>query len=259
MSAAGRRVEFARGFLLHQRPWRDSSLILELFSAEHGRLCAFARAARGPRTRFSGLQPFRPLLLSWSGRGEAPSLTGAESDGVAPASLPPQSLLSAWYLNELLLKLTVPHDPQPELYEQYAATLERLRAGDALEIALREFELRLLELLGFGVELDRESGSGRAVRADAYYHFTPGAGVQLAGSDAPGGQIRGQTRIETRGEALSGQLLLMLAAGEIPQDAAGQRAARGLLRAALDHCLEGRELRSRTVARAVARMRGVDA
>jgi DNA repair protein RecO (recombination protein O) len=251
MSAAGRRVEFARGFLLHQRPWRESSLILELFSAEHGRLCAFARAARGPRTRFSGLQPFRPLLLSWSGRGEAPSLTGAESDGAAPANLPPQSLLSAWYLNELLLKLTVPHDPQPELYQQYAASLARLRAGDPVETVLRQFELRLLELLGFGVELSRECGSGRAVNADAYYHFTAGAGVRLRGSDADGS--------DARADALSGRLLLMLAAGELPDDAQGQREARRLLRAALDHCLEGRELRTRTVARAVAKMRGVDA
>jgi DNA repair protein RecO (recombination protein O) len=251
MSAAGRRVELARGYLLHQRPWRDSSLILELFSAEHGRLCAFARAARGPRTRFSGLQLFRPLLLSWSGRGVAPSLTAAESDGVAPASLPPQSLLSAWYLNELLLKLTVPHDPQPELYEQYALTLARLRAGDALESVLRQFELRLLELLGFGVELDRECGSGRAVQADAYYHFAPGVGVHQLGSDA--------LTSATHGEALSGRLLLMLAAGELPEDAQGQRETRSLLRAALDHCLEGRELRTRTVARAVARMRGAEA
>jgi DNA repair protein RecO (recombination protein O) len=251
MSRAGRRVEFARGYLLHQRPWRDSSLILELFSADHGRLSAFARAARGPRSRFSGLQPFRPLLLSWSGRGEAPSLTGAENDGPPPAALAPEALLSAWYLNELVLKLTVPHDPQPELYAQYAATLEQLRAGVALETALRRFELRLLELLGFGVELARECEGGRAVRADAYYHFTAGEGVR---------RLDAGVREEPAGSnALSGRLLLQLAAGELPSDLAGQRAARSLLRAALDHCLEGRELRTRTVARAVARIRGADA
>jgi len=242
MSRSSRRVEFARGYLLHQRPWRDSSLIVELFSADHGRLTAFARAARGPRTRFLGLQPFRPLLLSWSGRGEAPTLTAAEIDGPPAAGLPPPTLLSAWYLNELLLKLTVPHDPQPELYQRYAATLASLRAGGALETVLRQFELRLLELLGFGVELSRECGAGRAVRADAYYHYTAGEGVRLQA-----------------GAALPGRLLLLLAAGELPTDPEEQRAARGLLRAALDHCLEGRELRTRAVARAVARMRGADA
>jgi DNA repair protein RecO (recombination protein O) len=250
MSRTSHRVEFARAYLLHQRPWRDSSLIVELFSAEHGRLTAFARAARGPRTRFAGLQPFRPLLLSWSGRGEAPSLTGAENDGVPPENLPADSLLSAWYLNELLLKLTVAHDPHPQLYAHYAATLERLRAGSALEPVLRQFELRLLELLGFAVELDRECG-GRAVQPDAYYHFTAGEGVRR---QEPGARDAGAAP-----EGIPGRLLLVLAAGELPADAPGQRQARALLRAALDHCLEGRELRTRTVARAVARMKGADA
>lgn len=251
MSRSGRRVEFARGYLLHQRPWRDTSLIVELFSADHGRLTAFARAARGPRTRFPGLQPFRPLLLSWSGRGEAPSLSAAEVDGPPPAALPPPTLLSAWYLNELLLKLTVPHDPQPELYQQYAATLASLRSGAALETVLRHFELRLLELLGFGVELGRECGAGGAVRADAYYQYTAGEGVR---------ELAAGARDElTAATALSGRVLLMLAAGELPTEPEAQRAARGLLRAALDHCLEGRELRTRAVARAVARIRGADA
>ena len=240
MMRASQRVELVRGYLLHQRPWRDSSLIIEVFSADFGRLTTFARAARGLRTRFSGLQPFRPLLLSWSGRGEAPSLTGAEGDGAPPAAMASANLLSAWYLNELLLKLTVPHDPQPELYAQYAAALERMRAGVALETVLRHFELRLLELLGFGMELRRECAGGRAVRHDAYYHFTAGEGVR-----------------ESAGSGISGRLLMMLADGELPSDPEDQRAARTLLRAALDHCLEGRELRTRTVARAVARMERV--
>jgi DNA repair protein RecO (recombination protein O) len=240
MMRSSQRVQLVRGYLLHQRPWRDSSLIIEVFSADFGRLTTFARAARGPRTRFSGLQPFRPLLLSWSGRGDAPALTGAEGDGAPPAAMAPTSLLSAWYLNELLLKLTVPHDPQPELYAQYAATLERMRAGAALETTLRHFELCLLELLGFGMEFRRECAAGRAVRPEAYYHFTAGEGVR-----------------ESAGSGISGRLLLMLADGELPTDPEDQRAVRALLRAALDHCLEGRELRTRTVARAVARMERV--
>jgi len=81
MSRGSHRVEFTCGYLLHQRPYRDTSLIVELYTREHGRLSAFARAARGPRSRFRGLQPFRPLLLSWVGRGEAPTLTAAEGDG----------------------------------------------------------------------------------------------------------------------------------------------------------------------------------
>jgi DNA repair protein RecO (recombination protein O) len=238
MSRGSHRVEFTWGYLLHQRPYRDTSLIVELYTREHGRLSAFARAARGPRSRFRGLQAFRPLLLSWVGRGEAPTLTGAEGDGPPPPALAADRLLSGFYLNELLLKLTVPHDPQPELYAHYASTLERLRAGEPLEAVLRRFEKRLLDLLGYGSELGREA-NGRPVSADAYYHFHAGTGLSPT---------------EPGAEAVQGRVLLALAADEPLHDADAQRQARALLRAALDHCLDGRELSVRAVARAVANM-----
>ncbi len=240
MSASRTRTLLACGFVLHQRPYRDTSLILELFVRDHGRLSAFARGVRGPRSRFASLQPFQPLLLSWSGRGESPTLSGAELDGPPPAPMPSERILSGFYLNELLLRLTVPHDPQPELYAHYAATLARLRSGEPLEAVLRRFEKRLLDLLGYGNDLSCEAG-GRAVEADAHYHFRPGAGLwAAAGPDAEG--------------AVQGRVLLALAADQPPGDTEGQRQARQVLRAALDHCLDGRELRVRTVARAVARM-----
>jgi DNA repair protein RecO (recombination protein O) len=246
VTRARHRVEFACGHLLHQRSYRDTSLIIELFARDFGRLSAFAHGARGPRPRFGILQPFRPLLLSWSGRGEAPTLTAAESDGPPPPPLAPERLLSAFYLNELLLRLTVPHDPQPELYAHYLATLGRFRAGEPVEAVLRQFEKRLLDLLGYGSELGREAG-GRAVRPDGYYHFRPGAGVWPAGSEAGDGA-------GPAAGAVQGRVLLALAADEPLADADGQRQARALLRAALDHCLDGRELRVRTVARAVAKL-----
>ena len=232
------RVELCSGFLLHQRPFRDSSLILELYTREHGRLTAFARAARGQSRRFAGLQPFQPLLLSWSGRGEAPTLTAAERDGPA-VQLPPAALMGAFYLNELLLRLTIAHDPQPDLYEHYAVAVADLGEGAPLEPTLRRFELALLEHAGYGVEFDREAGEGEPVRDDAYYHLLPGVGLRRAPAGAPG--------------AASGRVLLELAAGGLPDDAEGRQQVRALLRTALDHCLEGRELSSRTVARALAR------
>jgi len=250
MSRSVQRVEFAAGYVLHQRPYRDTSLIVELYTRDYGRLGAFARAARGPRSRFACLQPFRPLLLSWSGRGEAPSLTAAEGAGPPPAPLAAERLLSAFYLNELLLKLTVAHDPQGELYAHYAATLERMRAGEALEDVLRRFESRLLELIGYGSELTVEAG-GRAVTAEGYYHFRPGAGVWPA---AGGVSERRAADDAARHGAVQGRVLLALAAEQPLPDAEGQRQARAVLRAALDHCLDGRELKTRTVARAVARM-----
>src|ERR1700677_5334518 len=95
------RIQLARAYVLHQRPFRDTSLIVEIFARDYGRMTVFARAARGPRSRFAVLQPFRALLLSWSGRGEAPQLAAAENAG-ATLALPAARLMSAFYLNELL-------------------------------------------------------------------------------------------------------------------------------------------------------------
>jgi len=248
MSRSAHRVELAAGFVLHRRAYRDTSLIVELFTRDYGRLSAFARAARGPRSRFAPLQPFRPLLLSWSGRGEAPTLTAAEADGAPPPALSPAYLFSAFYLNELLLKLTVAHDPQRELYLHYAATVARMGEGAPLEEVLRHFENRLLQLLGYGSELAIETG-GRPVVAEAYYHFRPGEGVWPVSAG-----VHDSARAASPAGAVPGRVLLALAA-ELPlSDAEGQRQARAVLRAALDHCLEGRELATRAVARAVARM-----
>jgi DNA repair protein RecO (recombination protein O) len=253
MNAGHRRAQLACGFLLHQRPYRDSSLILELFVRDHGRLSAFAHGARGPRSRFAGLQPFRPLLLSWSGRGESPTLSAAEDAGAPPPPFPPERILSAFYLNELLLRLTVPHDPQPELYAHYATTLARLRALEPLDAVLRHFEKHLLDLLGYGNDLRCEAG-GRAVTAEAYYHFRPGAGLWLSDVVEPGaGAGAGASAVAAAG-LVQGRVLLALAADEPLADPEGRRQARQVLRAALDHCLDGRELRARTVAHAVARM-----
>src|SRR5580704_4037418 len=106
MTRSARRIELTPAYLLHHRPWRDTSRILEVLTREHGRLTLFARGVRGPQAKLAPvLQPFQPLLLSWSGRGEAPQLIGAErAESCAP--LPAAALLPAFYLNELLLKLT---------------------------------------------------------------------------------------------------------------------------------------------------------
>lgn len=148
------RVDHTRAFMLHQRPWGDSGRVIELFSAEHGRLSVFARGVRGTHARLAGvLQPFVPLLVSWAGRGEAPRLTGAELDhaAVVPASLPADRVMSAWYLSELVLTLTARHDPQPELFGHYRDALADLRCAPGQERALRLFEKRLLDVLGYGM------------------------------------------------------------------------------------------------------------
>lgn len=238
MARQSRRVQLTPGYLLHHRPYRDTSRILEVFTREHGRLTLFARGVRGPRSKLAPiLQPFRALLLSWSGRGESPQLTGAEAAGES-LPLPSGALMSGFYLNELLLKLTTRHDPHPDLFDDYHRTLEALKAGEPLERTLRLFEKRLLESLGYGLALGTEAASGRAVAEATYYHFRPAAGLVPTVAEAPG--------------SVSGRSLLSLEREELGTPEALEDARR-VLRAALEQCLEGRELVTRAVARAIVR------
>jgi DNA repair protein RecO (recombination protein O) len=238
MTREQRRIQLAPGYILHHRPYRDTSRILEVLTREHGRITLFARGVRGPKAKLASiLQPFEPLLLSWSGRGESAQLTGAESASPGPP-LPPACLLSAFYLNELLLKLTTRHDPLPGLFENYHATLQALRLGEALAPRLRIFEKRLLEALGYGTDLTVEAQTGRRIEPDAYYHFRPAQGLFPAAAGSAG--------------ALSGESVLCLAAEQL-ENAAALADAHRLLQAALTECLEGRELRTRAVARSILR------
>jgi DNA repair protein RecO (recombination protein O) len=235
MSRSLRRIELTPGYVLHHRPWRDTSRILEVLTREHGRLSLFARGVRGPTARLAPvLQPFQRLLLSWSGRGEAPNLTGAER-AVHTPPLPAGTLLAAFYLNELLLKLTTRYDAQPELFDHYDLTLERLRAGAQLEPCLRIFEKRLLEVLGYGLDLTAEAHSGRQIEPEARYEFRPGVGLVAAARD---------------GYAFRGHSLLRLAA-ETLTEGRELEDARRLLKMALAACLEGRPLTTRAVAKSM--------
>lgn len=231
------RTHLAPGYLLHQLPYRETGRILDVWTREHGRLSLFARGVRGPKAKLGPvLQPFRLLLLSWSGRGEAPLLIGAESAG-ATASVPTSAIMACFYLNELLLKLTSRHDPHPALFDAYHATLERVKSGGALEPALRVFEKHLLEEVGYGLDLDAESSTGQRVAAGAFYQYRPAQGLVGVSPDAPG--------------AIAGHAVLSLAAERF-ESAAELEDARRLLRSALEHCLEGRELKTRAVARSLA-------
>ena len=230
MSGARERITLEPAFVLHGREYRDTSRILDVFSAAHGRLTLFARGARGPKSKLAALlMPFRPLLVSWTGRGDAAQLTGAEPHGDLSA-LPSRQVLSGFYLNELIISLTTRHDPQPQLFDDYAAALRSLASDAAAEPTLRVSEKRLLASLGYGLEFD--------VQAGTYYRFHVGEGLAEVREDSPG--------------AYSGRCLLALQQERLA-DVETLDVARRVLRQALDHCLEGRELRTRTVARSMVR------
>ena len=236
MTAHPRRVQLAPGYILHHRPYRDTSRILEVLARDHGRLTLFARGVRGPKPRFGGvLQPFDLLLLSFHTGREAGQLTAAESAESAP-SLPAGSLMAGFYLNELLLKLTPRQDPVPEVFEDYRRALAGLRAG-GVEAVLRVFEKRLLEAAGYGVDLTSEARTGKAVEADGFYRFQASEGVVPAR--------------EGDADAVLGSSLFALAREEL-KERRELEDARRVLKGALAERLEGKELTTRRVARAVA-------
>ncbi len=136
--------------------------------------------------------PFRPLFLSWTGRGDAAQLAGAEPDGEA-LPLAQKHLMSAFYLNELIISLTTRHDPQTQLFDDYARALRRLSTDAQPEPALRVFEKRLLESIGYGLELD--------VAADCHYQFAPSQGLYEVREDAAGA-YSGRTLLALREESL---------------------------------------------------------
>jgi len=234
-----RRTHLEPAWLLHHRPWSDTSRILELMTRGHGRVTLFAHGVRRPKSPLRGvLRPFVPLLVSWSGRPDGGTLTGAEPAGGAPGP-PPGALMSCYYLNELLLKLLAREDRHEAIFDAYAAALAEL-AGGAEAAALRRFERVLLEELGYGIDLSRDADTGRPLAADRYYHFLPGRGVLAVGEPAA---VQGTH---------AGSDLLAAARGDYATGAA-LRAARGVYGAAIAHCLEGRGLASREVMLAMRR------
>lgn len=239
------RTQLEPAYVLHHRPYRDTSRILELFTRAHGRISVFARGARAGRkssaSLASMLQPFNRLLVSWSGRGEAGQLTAAEFDG-AVAIMPPTQLVSGFYLNELLLKLFVRHDPHPDVFDLYGHTVERLKSGSNPASHLRLFEKRLLELIGYGLALEQESTAGTPLDPQALYHYRLEHGAVRALDVAEGSMI------------FAGSTLLALAREDF-EDAFVCSEARRLFRAALDRVLDGQELKTRAVMLALRRGR----
>ncbi|AMG89806.1 DNA repair protein RecO [Bordetella parapertussis] len=151
MSRRAQRVHDIPGYMLHATAWRETSLIVQAFSREYGCIALVAKGAKRP---YSVLRPvlsaFQPLLLSWSGAGEVKTMTRAEIAGVRPLGGP--ALMSAWYMNELLLRLLPREDAHPVLYDAYDTALTQLSAGSRAAGALRRFEWILLRETGYGLD-----------------------------------------------------------------------------------------------------------
>ena len=213
------RVESQPAYILHARAWRETSLLLEAFTRDHGRVGLVARGVRSARARLprSALEPLQALQLGWSGRGELQTLTAAEPVRNPPA-LRGDTLMSAKYVNELMVRLTVRDDPHPALFERYAALLDELAATPSLAWSLRRFERDLLAAAGYALQLETEAESGAPVEPAQVYDYVPELGpVAAVGSASRGARVRGSA-------------LLALAADAMPRDAEDLAALRRLMR-----------------------------
>ena len=189
-AAAPRRGALGQAaFVLHQWDWSETSLILDLFTREQGRLAAVAKGAKRPYSQLRPvLMPFQRLQvqLGRAKADEASDILTLRSADYAGAGLvlPPAQLMSGFYLNELLLKMLARNDPHERLFDAYADTLQALAAGDE-EAALRAFELQLLREAGLLPELDRGTLSQQRVADEGRYQLRAEAGLVAAGDDGP--------------------------------------------------------------------------
>jgi DNA repair protein RecO (recombination protein O) len=224
------------GFVLHSYPYRESSLIVEAITRDHGRMALIARGARRPKSALRGiLLSFQPLLLSWSGRSELRTLTRAEWLG-AYRPLKGQALICGFYLNELLLKLTVRDDPHEQLFQAYEETLATLGQGGELSPVLRRFEMSLLRELGYAVILDRDVERNEPVARERDYVYVVERGPVRA------------ARAPRNGVELSGQTLLDMQSG-VFTSAATQQQSKLLMRTLINHCLGNQVLHTRQLLR----------
>ena len=224
------RIEQQPAYVLHARPYRETSLLLECLTREHGRLGVIARGVRGEKARLrrAQLEPFQPVAMDLLLRGELATLTAVESVGV-PLRMIGDAALASLYLNELVVRLTERQDPFPGLFDVYAKTLVRLATGEPLAWTLRRFERDLLEAIGYGLQLEYDSENGEPLESDGHYRYLVDQGAVRS--------------VASHAKVVRGSDLLALQQDQMP-DNAGLRALRDLMREIIRFHLGGGELRA---------------
>lgn len=235
-------MEQQPAYVLHSRPWRETSVIADLLTLHSGRVAVIikgARKAHGKQPALRALvQPFTPLMVAFTGRAELRTATSLDAAG-PPLSLQGKHLYSGFYANELLLKLLAADDAHPVLFAYYQTLLENLSTNNTLELSLRAFEVHLMDELGYHVALDTELHSQIPVVPEHYYRLLP---------------LQGFCRVENQhadAQLVPGQVLLELAAGRYNEPKC-LKYAKYIARANIDQLLGGKPLHSRTLFQTMA-------
>jgi DNA repair protein RecO (recombination protein O) len=244
------RLEAQAGYVLHQYPYRETSLLVDAFTQNFGRVALVARGARRPRSALRGvLLAFQPLLLSWGGKADLRTLHRAEWQGGLPL-LQGKALLCGFYLNELLVKLLPRDDGHEALYAAYAHALQALGNGEDHAATLRRFEKQLLRELGYALALDRDADSGELIEPDGVYRYLIERGPvrnshrgSAAGHTDRGfsGVTVGENRLE-----LSGTTLLDIQRDEYSDPLTLQQ-SKALMRMLINHYLGNQTLNTRQI------------
>ncbi len=222
------KVDGEPAYILHTHPWKETSLVVEAFTAGHGRVGLVARGARRAHSSLKAkLLSFQPLWLSWFGKGGLKTLREAEWQG-GSLRLAGLALMCGFYANELILKLLPPDDPHEALYRRYEETLHALSAAVDPQPVLRRFELDLLSELGYAQTLDRLANGG-AVHPEGRYGYVFGHGLVTAMEGEP---------------VYSGKALLDMAAGQM-SDPKTLAEAKQLMRSLINHYLGDKTLHTR--------------
>lgn len=228
------RVEMEPAFLLHARPYRETSQILDILSQSHGRIGVVANGSRRPKSRWkNALRPFQLCQMSWSGRGDLFTLRAAEPVGAA-AKVSGMPLMAAYYMNELLIALMHRCDPHPNLFTHYGGALASLANNEETELVLRRFEVALLAEIGYGIVVEHDVVDELALEANRKYEYVIDRGP-VPVSDTHSGEL-----------VFQGSELLAIANGD-RLDVEQLKSAKRLLRAVLNSSLGGRRLKTRQV------------
>lgn len=227
------RIAGQPGFVLHSYPHKETSLIVDVFTRDYGRVALIAKGAKRPHSKLRGvLQTFQPLSVGWVGRSEVRTLTSAEwIGGLLP--LEKSALLSGFYLNELLVKLLARDDPHPALFDHYIATLNQLGHGEPVPIVLRKFERALLKETGVGGDFSKCTSTGGPVEAEQIYVVDPERGPRPAHPSDNSPQISGKTLLDMEREDYT--------------DNTTQTQSKFLMRFLLAHHLGGAPLNTRQI------------
>lgn len=227
------RVAGQPAFVLHSYPYKETSLIVDVFSRDYGRVALIAKGAKRPHSKLRGvLQTFQPLSVGWSGKAEVRTLTQAEwIGGLLP--LEKSALLCGFYLNELLVKLLARDDPHPALFDHYIATLNQLAHDEPAPIVLRKFERALLKETGVGGNFTVCAATGQPVEEIRTYVVDPERGPRPAHPADAAPRVSGKTLLDMEREDYS--------------DGATQTQSKFLMRFLLAHHLGGAPLNTRQI------------